>query len=293
MGLVFNEENHEYLLDGKKLISVTQLMQKHDLAPDYSNVDKNVLSKKANFGKEIHKEIEEYIKHNDTGFFEETTKFIEYVEQFKINLLESEYQVNNDFVAGTIDLLFEEEKKPYIADIKTTYQVHTDSVSWQLSIYCYLLTQGIKDFYDKYKGQVFHFKDKVLNVIDINLKPYEVVQKLMDCEKKNEKFNEVVKIGEYHLEQLTALEQVYDEIDKKLKEIKDKKDKLRELIKTEMEERGLKKAENDYIRITYMDASDSESIDTDKLKLEQPKIYEKYKKVTKKKASLRITLKKT
>ena len=36
--LVFNEEEHKYLLDGKELISVTTLMKKHGLSPDYSGV---------------------------------------------------------------------------------------------------------------------------------------------------------------------------------------------------------------------------------------------------------------
>ena len=45
--LEFNPDSHEYTLDGKKLISVTQLMRKYGLAPDYSNVSPATLEAKA------------------------------------------------------------------------------------------------------------------------------------------------------------------------------------------------------------------------------------------------------
>ena len=45
--LVFDEEKHEYTLNGKKLISVTQLMQKHGLAPSYAGVSTEILNAKA------------------------------------------------------------------------------------------------------------------------------------------------------------------------------------------------------------------------------------------------------
>lgn len=59
---IFNKENHTYTLDGKILISVTQLMRKHGLAPDYSGVNEVVLQRKAERGTLIHEEIERYIK---------------------------------------------------------------------------------------------------------------------------------------------------------------------------------------------------------------------------------------
>ena len=65
--LIFNEDKHEYTLDGKKLISVTQLMSKYGLAPDYSNVDPEVLKRKAQRGTLIHKEIEDYLSYRANG----------------------------------------------------------------------------------------------------------------------------------------------------------------------------------------------------------------------------------
>ena len=56
--ILFDEKTHTYTDDGKHLISVTQLMKKHGLAPDYSGVSESVLGAKAQRGTLIHKEIE-------------------------------------------------------------------------------------------------------------------------------------------------------------------------------------------------------------------------------------------
>ena len=42
----FVEETHEYYLEGKKLISVTQLMKKHGLGTNYGDVPEKILMKK-------------------------------------------------------------------------------------------------------------------------------------------------------------------------------------------------------------------------------------------------------
>jgi hypothetical protein len=69
----FREDTHEYFLDGRKLISVTQLMRKHGLAPSYDAVPSAVLKAKAERGTLIHKEIEKYIKYGEIGFIPQET----------------------------------------------------------------------------------------------------------------------------------------------------------------------------------------------------------------------------
>ena len=56
--LKFDAEKHEYFDGEKRLISVTQLLKKHGLAPDYSGVSDSVLNAKAERGTLIHSEIE-------------------------------------------------------------------------------------------------------------------------------------------------------------------------------------------------------------------------------------------
>ena len=183
--LTFIEDTHEYFLGDKKLISVTQLMQKHGLAPNYGDVPSEVLRAKAERGSLVHKEIEEYIKEGNIGF---TNELIEFINADKGEVLKSEFKVNNDIVAGTVDLLLYKNNEYIIADLKTTSELHIDAVSWQLTIYAYLLGQ-INPMIKVTKGQAFHFnKDGKLNIVDIVLKPFEEIERLMECERNNEKF---------------------------------------------------------------------------------------------------------
>ncbi len=296
--LEFNESKHEYTLDGKKLISVTQLMQKYGLAPDYSNVSPSVLQAKANYGKLIHEEIEQWIKYRKIGFSKELVSFVKYLNETGTKVIESEYQVYNDVVAGTIDLLLERLGQQIIADIKTTYQIHKESVSWQLSIYLYLYIELVKLLrpqlrldYSQFKGECYHFnKDGELNVVEIPLKPESEVEKLIQAvrdekpyEMENTNHNEIAKIVE-----LEKMIKYYDEEKKKI-EIQEQE--LKEAIIKGMEESGLTQIETDNIKITYMAESIRVSLDSKAIKEKHPEIYNENLKETKVKAQLRITLK--
>ena len=286
--LTFIEDTHEYFLDDKKLISVTQLMQKHGLSPNYSDVPSEVLRAKAERGSLVHKEIEEYIKEGNIGF---TNELIEFINADKGEVLKSEFKVNNDIVAGTVDLLLYKNNEYIIADLKTTSELHIDAVSWQLTIYAYLLGQ-INPMIKVTKGQAFHFnKDGKLNIVDIVLKPFEEIERLMECERNNEKF-ELKKIAsDEQLMQLLEVEALIKSIEEKKKKAEEQAKELRAELMKAMEANGVKSFENDLIRITYIAPSTRQSIDSAKLKKEQPAIYASYLKSSEVKASLRITLK--
>jgi hypothetical protein len=61
-GLEFSSEGHVYKLEGKRVISLTQILDAAGLV-DYSAVNPDVLAKKAAFGTKVH----EYTKWNDMG----------------------------------------------------------------------------------------------------------------------------------------------------------------------------------------------------------------------------------
>ena len=286
--LTFIEDTHEYFLDDKKLISVTQLMQKHGLAPNYGDVPSEVLRAKAERGSLVHKEIEEYIKEGNIGF---TNELIEFINADKGEVLKSEFKVNNDIVAGTVDLLLYKNNEYIIADLKTTSELHIDAVSWQLTIYAYLLSK-INPMIKVTKGQAFHFnKDGNLNIVDIVLKPFEEIDRLMECERNEEKFDLKKIASDEQLMQLLEVEALIKSIEEKKKKAEEQAKELRAELMKAMEANGVKSFENDLIRITYVASSTRQSIDSAKLKKEQPAIYASYLKSSEVKASLRITLK--
>lgn len=298
--LEFNEEKHEYTLDGKKLISVTQLMQKHGLAPSYAGVSSEVLNAKAERGSLIHKEIEDFNKSGTIGFTDEMAQFKNYVESQDVEVLESEYRVHNDIVAGTIDLVLNYNGNFVVADIKTTYQLHLEAVMWQLSIYAYLMLDD-RDVvgywsdsvrYEDASGQAFHFdKEGNLNVVDIRLMPFEEVDKLMECERKGEIYKYEVDLKEDNISQIASLEEYIKKLDKEKKEAEAKQKALKEALLQQMERRNLKTFEKDGVKITYVAPSTRTTLDSKGIKEKYPDIYEEFSKTSQTSASLRITLK--
>lgn len=293
--LKFNKEQHLYTLNDKPLISVTQLMQKLGLAPDYSRVNPDLLKKTAQYGTIVHEEIEHYIKYREIGITIELQEFIKYISKNKVEVLESEYMVHNDIVAGTIDLILSKNNKPIIADIKTTTQVHYDAVSWQLSIYLYLMLEmranhGKWVKYDEFTGQCLHFtRDKELEVIEIPLKPETTVKELIDSVRANSDY-QIKPFSDYQLSEIEEAQTKLIQLEELRKALNEEMDGIKEELRCQMEKIGIKEWENDAMKITLVKESVRTSLDTKAIKEEHPRIYKKYLKETKVKSSVKITL---
>ena len=85
------------------------------------------------------------------------------------------------------------------------------------------------------------------------------------------------------------------ELKKQQEELKKTEDEVKSQIEKSMEEYGVKSLKNEYITISYVEASTSETIDLKALEKKEPELYnellEDYKKVTTRKASVRFTVK--
>lgn len=283
----FREDTHEYFLDGNKLISVTQLMRKHGLAPSYDNVPDEVLRAKAERGTLIHKEIEDYIKYGHIGFTAEVMEFGAHLTASGLKVSASEEKVYNDIVAGTVDLVLNNE---IIADIKTTATLHKDAVSWQLSIYAYLYSLVHGTMLNR--GQAYHFdKNGALNVVEIPLKPIEEVKKLFECERNGVVYNMTLTVSDTRLDQLVEIERLISTIEEQKKVAEAQAVELRAAIMQAMESNGILSYENDSIQLSYIMPYTKKAIDSARLKKELPDIADEYSKTSQVKASLRIKLK--
>jgi hypothetical protein len=288
--VVFDKETHTYTLDGKNLISTTQLLSKFSLAPSYSAVNQEKLRLASEYGSLVHEEIENYIKEGKTGLTAELDEFIEYLSKNpSIRALQSETMVNNDIVAGTIDLIFENNGKTYIADFKTTSTIHTQTVAWQLSIYAYLYD---KENYENISIQVFHFEPE-LRVVDLQLKPRVEVERLMECQRTGNNYLESSDLLPSALQyDLKEVENKFTTLEEEYKKLKAVRDELLAKVKQVMEESGTTTVSTESFKITYVAPQTREGIDTKKFIEEHPRLAKKYKTTTQVKSSIRITLKK-
>ena len=285
----FDEATHTYTLDdGRVLISVTQLMKKHGLAPDYSSVNPDVLARAAERGTLVHKEIEDYIKTGAIGFTLEMMAFRDYIRDHDLIVEQSEIIAYDDLIAGTIDLILETvDGCQIIADLKTTASLNIEAVSWQLSLYDYLIG------YPSDRAQAFHFADGVLKVVDIPFKTHEEVERLIECERNGEIYRRDASLiaTEQQLAELAEAEAIIAAAETEKKEAEARAACVKAAIMEAMEKNGVKSFESDRLKLTYVFPTERTTLDSARLKKEMPEIAEKYAKKSKIAASLRITIK--
>lgn len=291
---IFKEDTHQYfLVDAetgdviKELISVTTLMAKHGLAPNYDGVPKATLQAKAEYGKLVHSEIENYVKGGEIGFTSELSEFIDYIHKNDLTPLKSEFIVYNDVVAGTVDLLGEYGGATTARiDYKTTATLHKEALRWQLSIYDYL------DSVNADLLKALHFTDKGLKDVDVEPIPFEEIEKLLEAERKGEIYGgmQLAGAGEL-LVKIAEAEAAIKNFELLKKEVEAQNETLKAQLLEAMKAQGVKSFENDVLKITYVEPTTRETIDSKRLKAELPEIADKYKKISKVKDSVRITLK--
>lgn len=285
----FNEKEHKYYLNGRELISTTQLMKKHNLGVYYESVDEEKLRKSAEYGTTVHKELELFIKNNTPSFTDEVMNFEIWSKQNHIEYLESEKIVNNDIVGGTIDFIYKENEEVIIADFKTTASIHKEAVSWQLSIYRELLGMDIK------KGVCIHIKGGLFEIVDIPLKTKEEVERLFDAERKGEIYESYELINNESVEALVNLQLQLMAMEEEKKKIEKAMDSFKDYALQEMEKRGLLRWEvvcdGIKLNLTRVLEGKRNNIDVKKLQQEQPDVYEKYKTTTINKSYVRVSCK--
>ena len=290
--LVFDEEKHQYSLDGKNLISVTQLLQKHKLVPSYDAVDKELLRQASERGTLIHEEVEKWVKTGDCGFTEEAYYICYFLkdESYCGSEIISEQMVANDVVAGRFDLLFLNRKKRLVlADIKTGNSKHLFGWSWQLSLYKYL--------YEKMYGQkiesliVLWARNSAMDVIPCRYVGDDKIENLLNAEREGRLISDVdLGVSEEELEELEELMEDIKSKEEELKLLKEKVDKVKEVLYDTMGKEGVKTVDRGKLKITYVAPSNRTSIDSKKLEKEEPEIYKKYVNTTTVAGSIKITL---
>lgn len=290
----FRAEDHTYWLDNKQLISVTQLLKKHGLSTDFSMVNANVLNANAERGTLIHAEIEEYIKTGELGFTDELSDSIDFIKQLKILGMTSEELLNNDLVAGTVDLIASKISAnsginaTAIIDFKTGATINKEECRWQLSLYAYLFGKEVEELY------VLHLlpegKSKIIPLTKIEQCE---IERLIECERNGETFTpkELV-VADNLIESVQRAEQAVAEIEINLKAAKADSDSLKEMLMVAMETQGIKSFEttDKSMLITRIEPTTKSTIDGAGLKKDLPEIAAKYSKTSNVKGYIKITL---
>lgn len=290
MEIKFDETLHKYTVDGKEVISVTQLLQKHKITPSYDAVDKELLRVASERGTLIHEEVENWIKKGETGFTEEAERICRYLSARTDDIFNmmAEQTVANDIVAGRFDVLYTHAKKLVLADIKTGNTKHLYGWTWQLSLYKYLYEKMYGKKIDSLK---IFWANGDLTVIPCEYVGDEKIENLLKAEREGRLISDVdLGVSE---EELVDLEELMQEIkvkENELKLLKDMVDSVKTVLYGTMEKEGIKTVDRGNLKITYVAPSCRTSVDSKKLEKEEPEIYKKYAKTTTVAGSIKITL---
>lgn len=79
--------------------------------------------------------------------------------------------------------------------------------------------------------------------------------------------------------------------EKALKEIKEKKEELKQSILSEMESKNILKLETDSLTVTYIAPAERETFDSKRFREDNPDLYDEYVKFSPVKSSIRVKVK--
>lgn len=309
MRIDFEPEHHVYSVNGEIAnTSVTELLAKHGLAPDYSKTSKARLRASADKGKAIHEDLEKVI--NDMSY-EPTTKQGQQFKEWAMNNLGSAiaeqkvgFELEGFSIAGTIDLLgFDLDGNCIIGDHKNTSKFHREYVSWQVSLYDYFLRRlrnekingvqfrnwtGATQFY------CFHYNPKTakMTVYDLDKIDDTEIEKLIECERKGEKYvRPQLYVDKALQDKFLQAEQLLVAKEIEYKQAEADAQKIRVEMLKAFEKQHVLSYESDKVKVTYVRKREGLTVDQLKLRREYPLVYEKVVKPTNRRAYIQIKLK--
>lgn len=289
--MIFDEATHTYAKDGQAYISVTQLLKKHGLLPDYSKIKTETLRKASEKGTFIHSEIEQYIKNGTVGFSSELADFIEICDERRLEPDRAEFIVYNDEykVAGRVDLSgLTALNKCFIGDVKTTSTLHTESLAWQLSLYAFLGEMIVSEAYG------FHLRpNNKSKLVPVTLKRRDEIIQLLEAEKVGTKYEpqkQQVIIANH--DKILRLQEDLVLYKNCMQAAEQELEKYKEFLLGAMKKNNVKTWETDDLLITYVAPKTKISIDGKRLKEERPEIAQEYRKTTIDKEYVQIKLRK-
>jgi len=299
-GVLFDEEQHTYLLGDKYLSGITGTLQRQFFPNEFEGIPKDVIDAAAQYGTDVHHSCEDF----DFSWINDGTQEVQdYIQICKENNLThecSEYTVTDgsDW-ASRIDKVYRVSDDTFdIGDIKTYGVMTADKLAkakWQLSIYAYLFELQNK----KAKVNrlfIIHLRNKqkkdgtfdhISEIIFINRIPSEICMDLLATDLRGEQFANPYDIPEEISSQETEIRELMETksaVEERLATIKAD-------ILSKMESLDVRTWATQTMRLTRKLPSTRASFNAALFKQEHPDLdYAPYERVSQVASSLTITI---
>ena len=267
----FDAIAHTYTApDGRQLRGITGLLKERLGLSTYDGVSAEVLQRAAERGTEVHRLCEEW---DNIGHYPEGNADAEaYIALQADNDLRhvcSEYLVSDGHTyASPIDKVFKRGHVYDLADIKTTYRLDKEYVSWQLSVYAFLfeLQNPLLNVGNLY---AIHLRNGKAKMVAVERKPIDQVKKLLYT-------TEPMNVDPYAMPS-------------KWTEREDERNKYSHL--KGMTEQGGSRWETPFVQIVRREGSRTETFDKKRFKEEHADMYAEYVTESVTKSSITIKIK--
>lgn len=289
--IIFTDADHKYThqTTGENYTGVTTIL-KQVLFPDkYAGIPEDVLKRAAQRGTEIHEACQSSdVLPNEQETTTEVLNYQRIKDENNITMLINEYLVADHLrlIASKIDCV---DTNLNLYDIKTTAQLDTEYVSWQLSIYAYLFE---KQNPDKKAGDLYAIwlRGEKYKLVKLHRHSEQEVEEIFDLFAKGETKQRPDLTSNQAVQTVTETQTLIQELTEQINQLKELQNNALTQCKQLMDEQGLKKIQTPNISITHIAESKTTRLDTTRLQKENPDIYKQYLTETTKKASFRITL---
>ena len=292
--VVFKEDTHQYFLGDKELYGITSTLIKRAFPDKYKDVDPDVLANAARKGHELHEQIEYHDNFGTMPDEHEDPRIASYEQiklEYGLKTIANEYTVSDEErYASQIDIVMvNKDNEICLVDTKTTYTLDKLATALQLSIY--------KRFFERQNPtlKVAHIyvlwlpnKDTTIAELhELEVTSDEYINALIEVDKANKHISTTY--GNLPA-RLSEVEDEIIKIEQQMKEWKERQDTLKKGLYDLMEQANVKSFRGGKILLTRILPSTTDTLDSKRLKEEQPEIYKKYIKTTQRSGSLKITI---
>lgn len=277
--VTFDKERHTYTYEGRQLSGITSMLSRQLFADKYSGVSEEVLRKAAERGSRVHSicELADRLGIVDTP---EADEYLSLCHGYGLKHVESEYLVSDlERYASAIDKVYSGSSpgEYWLGDIKTTYNLDKEYLSWQLSVYAYLFelqNPGVKA--TRLMG--IWIRDGHCALYDIERVPDATIKELLRADAAGERFARLpVEAESVPLpEKYKAIEDTLINMQLQYDTLKGQLEKFKAECLSLMAKGNIKKFTSDRLTITRRADSVRETFDTKGFKAEHPDLYKKY-----------------
>ncbi|MGN0318275.1 MAG: hypothetical protein ACI4E1_10140 [Lachnospira sp.] len=270
--IIFVEDTHQYFINEKELKGVTGILTRRLFPDKYKYVVKEVLDNSANRGKYIHRMCELV---DDLCIEPESIEAKNYIiikEKYNLKPVAREYLITDgEHYASAIDAVYEVDGGVVLNDLKTTYKLDKEYISWQLSIYKYFFELNNPDI--EVKGLTATWlKGDIAEYVEIKEKSREQVLELLRCDINDEEFKVEYSTPEFIRSRVEALVLLKSRIN----ELQSQFDALKSEVEDGMRSGNYDTIKTDSITFSLTKDSTTKSFDSKKFKKENSDLYNNY-----------------